>query len=170
MLRSPFHLFVACTVALSAALACSGPIPEPDEREGNNSVYWHGNKPLPHMMDALRIMEQHGLDECTSAGRPNAFTWCSEVHWHPAVFDCGGVPVEGCQPNQPTCAVDVVWHERISEAALADELGHFVWEMCHGRSGEHVPGTDIRIRVYEPEYAAWIQAVNEDIAVHLEQP
>ncbi len=143
--------------ALLALACCASRDPQPDEHRAANRIFWHGHPRLPHALDALDVI--HAQADAVCPGLP----WCAEVHWQSDPFRCsvGGELVGGCQPYPPLCGVEVAWRPVLTDTALTDELGHYVWEFCFNRTGERaLPDGG---RAYDADFAAWIKATNQAI-------
>jgi len=145
-------------VAAALAAAACGPTSRPDEQRGPESVYWGETTPLPNVLDALDLIGRRAKSECP------ALAWCAEVYFSPGpTIPCGSIQANGgCQPYGAGCTVEVVWHPVLSQTALADELGHYVWEVCRGRTGERILDDGRTQR--DPDFDAWVRDVDADLA------
>lgn len=159
-------LLFACALALAA---CPGP--PPDLVVDGMTVYYQGQPRLDHQLEvALPLIQQAGLLVARQEGLEAAFRakWGLEVRLQPEPFKCGGITVDGCQPD-PTGGrlILVGWKPEVADTALANEAGHLVWEICYGRTGEtysHDGGFQVH---FDPDYDTWVRGVNASIRAAL---
>lgn len=120
------------------------------------AVEWNGTPPLAGLERALAMARDAGAAECPAGGEALRG---GLVRFRPEPFACGSLPC--VRPDLKDCAVgcawdwtyDVLWRLTIPETALWDELGHEVWLVCHGRTGENAANQ------YDPDFAAWLSAL-----------
>jgi hypothetical protein len=149
---------------------CTGPYMVID---GTMSVRYDGQ---PETLDdqlvvALPLIQQAGLLVAQYEGKEAQFRaqWGLDIHFRPEPFNCGGIRVDGCQPD-PNGGHQILvgWKPQIADTALANEAGHLVWEIVFGRTGETYSHPDGGLKVsFDPDYAEWVDAVNAHIRAAL---
>ncbi len=130
-----------------AALLAAGCVPP---RGGSWEFDWRGFPPVDRADRAVQVI----LDNAPC--RPPGGWYGGRISFWPDPFECGWPPilVHGCMPAGPYLPTFAVGYRvPLSDSALADEVGHYVFMSCGRGLGE----TDAH--VYTPEFVAWLGGV-----------
>lgn len=152
-------------LALLLLASCVTARPAPDSTSRGVQTYWNGHPKLAHVEDAVDLLRAQGQALCPASRRTQLAAALADVQVffvdYPSPCAGQGIPVGGCQPYIWLAQVQVGWKPTLSATTLPDELEHEVWEMCWGRTGEHLEGGKI---VGDPDYSAAVASLRSAIA------
>lgn len=147
--------------------------PKPDlELNHRTEFFWNKHPPVKNLQAVVDSLYDDGQTLCEHAGNFNLpVFFCASVTFEDIPFACENTGPEkryiGCQPYFGQCVFQVGWEESAVDTTMIDEVGHFIWEACLGRVGEH--GGSGEGIYYDQDFAAWLNKVRVHARMRLGQ-